>query len=554
MSSATKDILGSLSPRELEVVTLALEGLDTSQIAVSLGISASSVRVVLHRSYAKLDVSNLQELRQAFCGDGNSSAHEGQSHSDGLISIEVLSYIIRFAYLSGCILLSFLYFPSWGLERSKVIQFGQLFGACIACLSIITLAKIRFKSNYSAVKHGSFVHVMLGLILSSLVFICGFVLGKNLFQEYLSSPFLSFLLIAFSLFVLTISILIIKLLISYDIHYYRNNSDIYIEFLTFALVYILCSQFANPRVVCWSFSFIFAASLFLSFLLHPMVELKDSLKSRKTACSHLLIQSPNSITLISKVKLSAIFLVFQLTACQFSSNMGLLDSILRWSFLSAALCIVLSYLPVTLKHVKQIILAFTVDLILELFGCNLSLAYFILFLVMIYSICSVDKQSFSVHEYLKVVSFALFYSLGLLLFNEIIYSLTFNNNIRYDTKLIFDIILTLLYISPTLIFLILSRQTVRTVFEIAPGNLNTVVNDLSIDKIKIESLCFAQGLSSLQTHVVLACFEGKTIKQTALDLNYSESAVKLARRKACMTFGVLNTKELVSKISRGFSL
>ena len=67
MADAVKDVFPArfekLAPREREIATLSCEGMTSAEIAERLGIKSASVRTTLHRVYAKLDISGLQELR-----------------------------------------------------------------------------------------------------------------------------------------------------------------------------------------------------------------------------------------------------------------------------------------------------------------------------------------------------------------------------------------------------------------------------------------------------------------------------------------------------------
>ena len=57
-------IFDRLAPREREIAELSCNGLTSSEVAERLGIKPSSVRTTLHRVYAKLNVTNLLELKK----------------------------------------------------------------------------------------------------------------------------------------------------------------------------------------------------------------------------------------------------------------------------------------------------------------------------------------------------------------------------------------------------------------------------------------------------------------------------------------------------------
>ena len=62
--------LGSLSPREQEIVKLLAEGLRSSEIATRLGISLGTVKVHLHHVYGKLGLADRADLMQLIRDSG----------------------------------------------------------------------------------------------------------------------------------------------------------------------------------------------------------------------------------------------------------------------------------------------------------------------------------------------------------------------------------------------------------------------------------------------------------------------------------------------------
>ncbi|TDG20469.1 LuxR family transcriptional regulator [Paraburkholderia silviterrae] len=62
MVQSGDDLLGRLTPREREVVVLAAEGLLDKEIAQRLGISYTTVRTHLDRSFQKLGINNRSRL------------------------------------------------------------------------------------------------------------------------------------------------------------------------------------------------------------------------------------------------------------------------------------------------------------------------------------------------------------------------------------------------------------------------------------------------------------------------------------------------------------
>jgi DNA-binding CsgD family transcriptional regulator len=75
--------VGSLSPRESEVVNLLVEGHRVSTIARSLFISQHTVRNHLHSVYRKLEVSSQAELIEQLKGAGRPSSLPAESPSCG---------------------------------------------------------------------------------------------------------------------------------------------------------------------------------------------------------------------------------------------------------------------------------------------------------------------------------------------------------------------------------------------------------------------------------------------------------------------------------------
>ena len=56
-----------LTDRETQATSLAMQGLNSNEIAEAIGVKSSTVRTYLHRAYQKLEVENLDELRK-LCG------------------------------------------------------------------------------------------------------------------------------------------------------------------------------------------------------------------------------------------------------------------------------------------------------------------------------------------------------------------------------------------------------------------------------------------------------------------------------------------------------
>ncbi len=59
----------SLSPREEEILTCMLEGLDNQHIASKLQVSVGTVKTHTHHIFVKAGVSNRPELFQKFWGE-----------------------------------------------------------------------------------------------------------------------------------------------------------------------------------------------------------------------------------------------------------------------------------------------------------------------------------------------------------------------------------------------------------------------------------------------------------------------------------------------------
>ena len=74
------------------------------------------------------------------------------------------------------------------------------------------------------------------------------------------------------------------------------------------------------------------------------------------------------------------------------------------------------------------------------------------------------------------------------------------------------------------------------------------------DERRIEGFLTYKGLSSPQAHIVRRLAEGATVRETAAELNYAESTVRLARHQAYDKLGVQTREQLISILKRSLEL
>lgn len=563
--------LSSLAPRERTITLLVLQGFDSNQVAKELGIKPASVRTTLHRVYQKLEVNGMAELRREYAQITHDMGEQkravlgasAQIQPSGVVAdADASSSEVAFStrllncYVFELFSLIFLLVSFHSLRHSEVAGISQAFVLSGFPLGIaITYVLWKFPVRRALEIHGengkaygrAFKGVIAAICLVS-CYLC-WLWFSGRYPNELRFEFVKMCtLVPLSVWVTSGILLVVDELGA------SKQVDILEQLLLLGFAYFIANTLcltldSSIAALCF---LVFAASSFLSLLLKMTLDcLAPKFAMECSAIWHEFYHSKSADNhLTIAVCLCAMFVSGQLVSPAMGERK--LEGIM-WIALAAAFVLQFLSLNHPFRSARRRIFLLACMFALLLVGfSNFEILAVLLVAMTIALLNNADPDSpnsitCTVERSLLLICCMAFGAMyGCIINGFDVFALGSEYFlVQQDTLAFWYVRFELLMNVPTLALAVLSGAL------LVKGNRGRTWRAImqkadSDEHVRNRARAFFEyrGLSDMEAGVAFCCLQGKTVVETARALNYSPSAIKVARSAVFAKLNVKNVQEL----------